>query len=123
VSNPTQAELEILNILWESGELRVQDVHEKLSSIRTIGYTTTLKSMQVMVQKGLLDRRLDGRSHIYFTAIQETTTKNKLLSRFVDNTFRGSSSKLVMQLFGNNSVSKKEVDEIRSFLDNLEDKE
>ncbi|WP_045856238.1 BlaI/MecI/CopY family transcriptional regulator [Teredinibacter purpureus] len=123
MSNPTQAELEILNILWESGELRVQDVHEKLSSIRTIGYTTTLKSMQVMVQKGLLDRRLDGRSHIYFTAIQETTTKNKLLSRFVDNTFRGSSSKLVMQLFGNNSVSKKEVDEIRSFLDNLEDKE
>ena len=119
---PTQAELEILNILWEIGECRVQDIHERLNQIRPIGYTTTLKSMQVMAQKGLLDRRLDGRSHIYFPTIQETVTKNKLLRKFIDNTFRGSSSKLVLQLLGNNKVSKDEIKEIKEYLKQIEDK-
>lgn len=121
MATPTQAELEILNILWETGEARVQDVHERLSRIRSIGYTTTLKSMQVMAQKGLLDRRLEGRSHVYFPVIQEEATKNKLLSRFVDTTFRGSKSKLLVQLLGNNKVSKEELNEIREFLKKIED--
>jgi predicted transcriptional regulator len=121
VSTPTQAELEILNILWETGECRVQEIHERLNKIRPIGYTTTLKSMQVMAQKGLLDRRLDGRSHIYFPAIQENATKNKLLKRFINNTFRGSNSKLVVQLLGNNKVSKEEINEIKQFLSKIED--
>lgn len=118
---PTQAELEILNILWETGEARVQDVHERLNKIRPIGYTTTLKSMQVMAQKGLLDRRLDGRSHIYFPVVQENSTKNKLLTKFIDNTFRGSNSKLVLHLLGNNRVSKEEISEIKAFLKQIED--
>lgn len=118
---PTQAELEILNILWEQGECRVQDVHEQLNRIRPIGYTSTLKSMQVMAQKGLLDRRLDGRSHVYFPAVPEEATKNRLLTRFVDNTFRGSKSKLVMQLLGNNKISQEEIDEIKAFLNLIED--
>lgn len=121
MSTPTQAELEILNILWETGECRVQEIHERLNKIRPIGYTTTLKSMQVMAQKGLLDRRLDGRSHIYFPAIQENATKNKLLKRFINNTFRGSNSKLVVQLLGNNKVSKEEINEIKQFLSKIED--
>lgn len=121
MSTPTQTELEILNILWEKGECRVQDVHERLNKIRSIGYTSTLKSMQVMAQKGLLDRRLDGRSHVYFPAVHEETTKNKLLARFVDNTFRGSKSKLVVQLLGNNKISKEEIDEIKAFLNQIED--
>ncbi|WP_185233881.1 BlaI/MecI/CopY family transcriptional regulator [Teredinibacter franksiae] len=119
--NPTQAELEILNILWQSGESRVQEVHTHLSQQRDIGYTTTLKAMQVMAQKGLLDRRLDGRSHVYFPAIQERATKNKLLSRFIDNTFGGSSSQLVVQVLGNAKVSKEELDEIRAYLNQIED--
>jgi BlaI family penicillinase repressor len=121
VPSPTQAELEILNILWEMGEARVQDVHERLNTIRPIGYTTALKSMQVMVQKGLLDRRQDGRSHVYFPAIQEDSTKMSLLDSFVNNTFRGSSSKLVMQLFGNKNVSKEEIEEIKTFLKQVEE--
>jgi Predicted transcriptional regulator len=121
VPNPTQAELEILNILWQSGESRVQEVHTHLSQQRDIGYTTTLKAMQVMAQKGLLDRRLDGRSHVYFPAIQEQATKNKLLSRFIDNTFGGSSSQLVVQVLGNAKVSKEELDEIRAYLNQIED--
>jgi len=119
---PTQAELEILNILWEQGECRVQDVHERLNKIRPIGYTSTLKSMQVMAQKGLLNRRLDGRSHVYFPAVPEETTKNKLLTRFIDNTFRGSKSQLLVQLLGNSKVSQEEIDEIKAFLNQIEDK-
>lgn len=118
---PTQAELEILNILWETGECRVQDVHNRLNKERAIGYTTTLKSMQVMAQKGLLDRRLEGRSHIYSPTVQESATKTKLLSRFVDHTFRGSKSKLLVHLLGHNQVSKEELDEIKAFLKQIED--
>lgn len=118
---PTQTELEILNILWEQGECRVQDVHERLNKLRPIGYTSTLKSMQVMAQKGLLDRRLEGRSHVYFPTIQEDATKNKLLTRFIESTFRGSKSKLVVQLLGNNKVSQEEIDEIKTFLEQIED--
>jgi BlaI family penicillinase repressor len=118
---PTQAELEILNILWEQGESKVQDVHEQLNKERPIGYTTTLKAMQVMAQKGLLSRRLEGRSHVYLPAIQEAQTKNTLLTRFLDSTFRGSRSKLVMQLLGNETVSKEELQEIKAFLNQVED--
>ncbi|TVZ40798.1 putative transcriptional regulator [Alteromonadaceae bacterium 2753L.S.0a.02] len=122
MSNPTQAELEILNILWETGEARVQEVHDKLSSSRDIGYTTTLKAMQVMAQKGLLNRRLEGRSHVYAPAIPEEDTKSKLLSKFIESTFGGSKSRMVLQLLGNNQVSQQEIDEIRAFLENLEGK-
>lgn len=118
---PTQAELEILNILWQTGESRVQQVHDRLSQQREIGYTTTLKSMQVMAKKGLLDRRLDGRSHLYFPAIKEQDTKSKLLTRFIDSTFGGSSSRLVTEALGQKRVSKEEIAEIRAFLDNIED--
>lgn len=119
---PTQAELEILNILWRTGEARVQDVHAQLSEQRDIGYTTALKAMQVMAQKGLLNRRLEGRSHIYSPAIAEETTKNTLLTRFVDSTFGGSSARMVMQLLGNSQISDHEMEEIRAFLNTLEDK-
>jgi len=121
VPNPTQAELEILNILWETGENRVQSVHERLNKIRPIGYTTTLKSMQVMAQKGLLDRRLEGRSHVYFPLVQENATKDKLLTRFINSTFRGSNSKLLVQLLGNSQVSKDEIQEIREYLKKIEE--
>lgn len=121
MANPTQAELEILNILWDNGDLRVQEVHEKLNRVRPIGYTTTLKAMQVMAQKGLLTRRLDGRSHIYSPTVQENTTKKNLLNSFIDATFRGSRSQLVMQLLGNSEVTREEIDEIKAYLQRLED--
>ncbi|WP_018276926.1 BlaI/MecI/CopY family transcriptional regulator [Teredinibacter turnerae] len=118
---PTQAELEILNILWKSGEARVPEVHALLSQQKDIGYTTTLKAMQVMEQKGLLQRRRDGRSHVYAPAIAEDATKNTLLSRFVESTFDGSRSRMVMQLLGSQAVSPEELAEIRHFLQNLEE--
>lgn len=122
MSTPTQTELEILNILWQQGEARVQDVHQTLSQHRDIGYTSTLKSMQIMAQKGLLSRRLEGRSHVYFPAVEERVTKNNLLTRFIDSTFGGSSSKLIMQVLGNEKVSKEELTQIRALLDSNEEK-
>lgn len=120
MSTPTQAELEILNILWQMGEARVQDIHLQLSQHRDIGYTSTLKSMQIMAKKGLLERRLEGRSHVYIPAIKEKDTKNNLVSRFVDSTFGGSTSQLIMQALGNSKVSEDELNEIRAFIDNNE---
>ncbi len=120
MAHPTQAELEILNILWETGEAKVQEVHEKLNALRPIGYTTALKSMQVMVQKGLLDRRPQGRGHVYFPAIKEEPTKTSLLDRFIGTTFRGSSSKLLVHLLGKNDISQAEIEEIRGFLNKID---
>lgn len=120
MANPTPAEMEILNVLWSLGEAKIQVVNEKLNAIRPIGYTTTLKSMQLMVEKGYLERRREGKSHVYFPIIQEQTTKGNLLERFVNNTFGGSNSNLVMQLLGNKKVSQEEVRQIKDFLKEIE---
>lgn len=122
MSTPTTAELEVLNILWNQGESRVQDVHEQLSQSRATGYTTTLKIMQVMAQKGLLERRLEGRSHLYSPAVPESATKNKLLSKFVDSAFGGSRSQLILQLLGDSQVSPEELDQIKKYLTQVEDR-
>lgn len=120
MASPTPAEMEILNVLWDLGEAKIQVVNEKLNAIRPIGYTTTLKSMQLMVEKGYLERRREGKSHVYFPIIQEQTTKGNLLERFVNNTFGGSNSNLVMQLLGNKKVSQEEVRQIKDFLNEIE---
>ena len=94
--NPTPSELEVLNILWELQEANTQIVNDRLNLQRKVGYTTTLKTMQVMAEKGLLDRRKDGKSHVYFPLIQESIAKGNLLTKFVNNTFGGSASNLMM---------------------------
>ena len=97
---PTAAELEILSILWQKQPLTVREIHEKLSEKKDVGYTTTLKIMQNMTIKGLLDRELKGKSHRYTTAYKMEETRENLLNRFLDNAFGGSASSLVMQLLG-----------------------
>jgi BlaI family penicillinase repressor len=119
MANPTPSELEILEVLWDLKEATAQDVHERLNKT---SYTGTLKLMQLMHQKGLLDRRREGRSHVYFPLVQENEAKNSLLDRFIDATFGGSASQLVMQLLGNKKVSQKELDNIRAYLDKIEGK-
>ena len=122
MNHPTPAELEILHILWEAGEASTPEVHEKLSLTNDGGYTRTLKFMQLMHEKGLVGRRREGKSHVYFALAKEEETKGSLLDRFINATFGGSKSKLVMQLLGNKKVSKKEIAEIRAYLDDLERK-
>ena len=120
MKSPTPSELEILHILWELREAKIQEVNEKLNKIKPVGYTTTLKLMQLMHQKELVGRRPDGKSHIYYPLVTADETKSSLLDRFVDATFGGSRTSLMMQLLGNRKVSRDELEKIRDYLDKIE---
>ena len=117
---PNSSELEILQILWPLGEARVQTIHDELCKSKTIGYTTSLKTMQIMEQKGLLGRRKEGKSHIYYPLIAQSTTQSSLLERLLSSAFGGSRSSLVMQLLGGAPVSTQELEEIKTFLKDIE---
>jgi BlaI family penicillinase repressor len=119
---PTAAELEILQILWKEKKASVREVHEVLSANKDTGYTTTLKMMQNMYAKGVLGREEEGRGHLYRPLLNESDTQNSLVKSFMRATFGGSSKKLVMKALGQSQPSKKEISEIRKFLDQLEHK-
>ncbi len=117
---PTPAELDILQVLWEDGPSTVRAVNERLNvQKKAVQYTSTLKQMQLMVEKGLLVRDESSMKHVYSAAIEEGETKGALLDRFVDNLYNGSPSSLMMQLLGNKKTSKAELDAIRSLLDQM----
>jgi len=128
---PTESELEILHILWEKGPATVRAVNDLLNERRksglsaargkeSAGYTTTLKLMQIMFEKGLVTRMEDGRTHTYTAAVREEDTQSLLLQQFVDNTFRGSAARLVMQALGNHEASAEELDEIKALIAQIE---
>ena len=120
VPKPTEAELETLQILWKHGPCTVRFVNDKLNQKKTVGYTTTLKIMQLMFEKNLLKRDETTRSHLYSAAVKEKETQGLLLDRFLETAFGGSALKLVMQALGNHKASKEEISQIRELLDNLE---
>lgn len=118
---PTQSELEILEIIWESGPSTVREINEKLEQKgKSVGYTTTLKIMQIMADKGLLTRALNGRSHVYTAIIQAGAARNALIDRMVKAAFGGSATRLVLQALGNHKTTPEELREIRAFIDKLE---
>jgi len=120
---PTKSELEILQILWRSGPSTVRFVNDDLNAQkRPVQYTSTLKLMQIMADKSMLDIDKSNMKHIYSSAIEEKKTKNVLLNKFVDAMYNGSGSSLVLQLLGNQRTSQSEIDEIRTLLDKLENK-
>ena len=118
---PTKSELEILQVLWELGPSTVRDVNNELLKQKDVNYTTTLKFMQIMSDKGLLQRDESQMKHVYRVAEDEQKTKAHLLDKFVDSMYKGSASKLVMQLIGNKKTSAQELQEIKDLLKNLED--
>ena len=120
---PTDSELEILQLLWEYGPSPVRFVNEKLNERREVGYTTTLKLMQIMVDKNLATRNTDSRTHVYAANVNETDTQRHLLRNFVDATFRGSAMKMVMQALGDHTSSPEELDEIKALIEKMEKKE
>ena len=120
---PTDSELEILGILWENGPCTVRLVNEELNRRRRVGYTTTLKIMQIMTDKKLVIRNEDSRSHVYSAAFGENDIQNRLIDKILDAAFGGSASRLVMQALGNHKASQKELDEIRKLLDELDNNE
>jgi len=117
---PTDSELEILQILWEQGPCSVRHVNDQLNLIKESGYTTTLKLMQIMNQKGLAERDTTSRTHIYTATAKEERTKAQLLTKFMKNTFKGSASQLVMSALGSGQTTKEELQEIRALLNKIE---
>jgi len=121
-NKPTESELAILQILWQNGASSVRFVNDELNKKREVGYTTTLKFMQIMLDKKFVTRNTESRTHIYEAAISEADTQQMLLDKFVDATFRGSAMKLVMQALGNHESSTEELDEIKALIDEIERK-
>jgi predicted transcriptional regulator len=117
---PTDSELEILRVLWELGPSTVKTVNERLNKIRLVGYTTTLKLLQIMNEKGLVNRNDDERSHVYTSAIAETDIQSALVNKLLTTVFSGSAAKLVMQVLGNSNTSKEELLKIKELLNKIE---
>jgi predicted transcriptional regulator len=117
---PTEMELEILQLLWEHGPSTVRFVNEKQNETKEVGYTTTLKMMQIMAEKNFIQADKTNRTHVYQPLLKEEATQKQLLDKFLDTTFRGSAMKLVMQALGNHRTSHDELNQIRNLLDKLE---
>lgn len=116
---PTESELEILQILWTKGLATVREVHEELSKTKDAGYTTTLKLMQIMHDKGLVRRDDSMRTHIYQSAVNKEKTQKHLLNKMIDSLFGGSPTQLVIHALGNHKASPDEIEKIQRLLDNL----
>jgi BlaI family transcriptional regulator, penicillinase repressor len=117
VLKPTDSELEILQVLWEKGDATVREVHEDLMQTKDCGYTTTLKLMQIMFEKGLVLRDDSNRTHIYRANVSREKTQKQLMDKMVDALYSGSHTQLVMQALGAHTPSRKELEEIQQLLD------
>lgn len=121
--HPTESELEILQILWEKGPSSVRSVNEILNEKRSVGYTTTLKIMQIMTDKALVTRDTKTRTHIYHADVLEGETQSSLLDSFIQKTYRGSAMRLVMQALGNKEASPEELAELKELINKIENKD
>jgi len=120
-TKPTESELEILQLLWLNGASTVRFVNGKANETREVGYTTTLKLLQIMHEKGLVLRNTESRTHIYMASVNEEDTRKNLLDRFLDKTFRGSAMEMVMQALGSHETSQEELDEIKALIAKIEE--
>jgi len=117
---PTDAELAILRVLWRRGPSTVKDVHEELARSAPTGYTTTLKQLQIMAEKGLVDRDEAQRAHLYTARVPAEQTQTQLVRDLLDRAFEGSATRLVMRALSSRSATPEELAEIRELLDQLE---
>jgi BlaI family transcriptional regulator, penicillinase repressor len=117
---PTEKELEILQILWQKGASSVKDVHEALGGEVANGYTTILKLLQIMHEKQLVTRQKNGKLHLYEAVPSQASTQQQIVDKMIHTVFQGSAMQLVMSALGNNKSSKKELQEIRKYLETLE---
>jgi predicted transcriptional regulator len=119
---PTESELEILNVLWKKGLATVREVHEELAALKDAGYTTTLKLMQIMNEKGLVKRDDSMRTHVYQAAVSKEKTQKHLLGKMIDSLFGGSSTQLVIQALGENKATVEDLEKIQAMIDSLKNK-
>lgn len=117
---PTEKELEILQIMWRKGPVSVKDVHETMGGDEANGYTTILKLMQIMHEKGLVTREKSGKLHLYKAIASQEHTRQFMLDKIINTVFQGSAMQLVMSALGNNKSSKEELTEIKRYLEKLE---
>jgi predicted transcriptional regulator len=120
IPRPTDAELLILRVLWERGPSTVREVHDILSTTQATGYTTVLKLLQIMTEKGLVVRDESERAHVYESRHSQQRTQRQIVSDLVDRAFGGSPAQLVMQALSGQKASAKELNEIRELLDQIE---
>lgn len=113
---PTESELEILQVLWDKGIASVREVHEELSKTKEAGYTTTLKLMQIMNEKGLVKRDDSIKTHIYQPAVSKEKTQKHLLGKMINTLFGGSATDLVIQALGSHKATADELEEIQKLL-------
>ena len=117
---PTEKELEILQILWKKGPVAVKDVHESMGGNRQNGYTTILKLMQIMHEKGLVTRQKSGKLHLYEAVASQEYTRQFIIDKMIQTVFQGSAMQLVMSALGSNKSSREELLEIKRYLEKLE---
>lgn len=117
--HPSEGELEILQILWQHEPATVRFVHEQLSKSRDVGYTTTLKQMQRLHEKGILTRSEDGKTHLYSTTVPESEVQETLFKKMVNNVFKGSAIDLAMHALGSSNPSAKELRELEQLLQQM----
>jgi predicted transcriptional regulator len=120
IPRPTDAELAILRVLWRRGPSTVRQVHDVLSAEKSTGYTTVLKFMQIMTEKGLLIRDQSGRSHVYRPQVPAEKTQQQLVGDLLERAFEGSAQRLVMQALSSKRVTPEELARIRALLDEIE---
>ena len=120
---PTDAELAILRVLWRRGPSTVKEVHDELSRRAPAAYTTTLKQLQIMAEKGLVSRDESQRAHLYAARLPEEQTQTQLVKDLLDRAFEGSASRLVLRALSSRPASAEELAEIRQLLDQLEGEE
>ena len=120
---PTESELEILQVIWKKGQCTVRDVHEELSKNKDAGYTTTLKLMQIMHDKGLVERDTTAKTHLYKALITREQAQQTALDKIISTVFKGSTADLVIQALGHHRASKDELDAIRDFLSKAENRD
>lgn len=118
---PTDSEMEILQVLWSKGQSSVREVFETLDK-KDVGYTTILKLMQIMHEKGMVARDTSSKTHLYEANIEKESTQGQFLDKMIDTVYNGSTARLVMQALGNDRTSERELEEIKAFLRNLENK-
>jgi len=119
---PTESELEILQVIWKKGQCTVRDVHEELAKNKDAGYTTTLKLMQIMHDKGLVERDTTAKTHLYKALITREQAQQTALDKIISTVFKGSTSDLVIQALGHHRASKDEIDAIKDYLKQFENR-
>lgn len=117
---PTDAELEILSVLYAHGPQTVRFINDQINLHREVGYTTTLKIMQLMLEKGMLHRNIIDKAHIYQPALSEQQTQDLVIQEVKDLIFRGSTTHLVMNVLGNETVTAEELEKIKCYIDEIQ---